>query len=128
MPLFTTTLTSAAVPGASTACALNWRSGRPATISVLTNSSVGVGDFTINYSLDDLMLTASSLVAWSGISSASFVTPPTTGAAAIHFTSSTIWPDGVLISLLPAVAAVRLNSTALSSNTLTLKVLQPEGG
>ena len=125
MPYQSVTLSSV---GNSDACALNWSGGRPTSVQVITSSSVGTGDFTVQYTLDDIMRVSSSLVYWSGLSSASYLTAPTTGATGIHFTSSTVWPDGVFVSLLSPVGAVRLGSTALSSNTLTLKVMQGDGG
>jgi hypothetical protein len=87
--------------------------------------------------VDDTMLTAGAsgasggdivagTVYWGNWSSSPYLTPATSGAAGVHWTSSTIWPDGTIIPMLAPVAALRLNSTALSSNTLTLKVLQGE--
>jgi hypothetical protein len=124
MPLFSTTLSSAAVPGASTACNLNWIGGKMTNISVITNSSQGTGDFSIQFTLQDLMRTPSSLVAWQGFSSSPY---QIAGAPASHFTSSTIYPDGINIPVEAPLCGVRINSTALSSNTLTLLVVQGEG-
>ena len=62
----------------------------------------------------------SSSPVWSGVSSA-------IGQVAQHFTSSVSYPDGVLVSFLSPVAALRLSSTGLSSSALTFKVLQGEG-
>lgn len=125
MPNVSVTLSSV---GNSSAVALNWYGGKPALLQVITNSSVGTGDFTVQYTLDDIMQTRSSLVYWANLSSTPYLTPQTSGAIGIHYTSSTIWPDGITYALLAPPAAVRLGSTALSSNTLTLKVIQGEGG
>jgi hypothetical protein len=125
MPYETITLSSAGVPGASGAANLNWLSGKNETISITTNTSSGTGDWIVQVSLDDIMRTPSSLVVWQGLSS-NFLTGSFIPTAGYHFTSSTIYPDGILIGVEWPLAAVRLNSTALSSNTLTLKVLQGE--
>lgn len=125
MPYQSVTLSSV---GNSDPCALNWTGGRPTSVQVITSSSVGTGDFTLQYTLDDIMRVPSTGVYWSGVSSSPYLTPSTSGASAIHYTSSTIWPDGVFVPFLSPVGAVRLGSTALSSNTLTLKVMQGDGG
>jgi hypothetical protein len=115
MPLFSTTLSSV---GTSQIANINWIGGKPITASAIPGSSTQTSDFTIQYSLDDVM--RSSSPAWSGVSSA-------TGQPATHYASSVCYPDGVLVSFLSPIAALRLSSTAISSGALTLKVLQGEG-
>lgn len=141
MPNTTVSLSTSAVPGPSTPIALNWRSGRPVMWQLTTNSSVAISDFTLQYSLDDLQLTTNSSIYppagsatfastntwWVGISSTPYLTQ-TTSAAPWHFTSSTLWPDGVSGVFLAPPAALRLFSSASSSNTIYLKVLQADGG
>ena len=121
---------------------LNWRDGGPAMWQVTVSSSVGTGDFTVQYSLDDWTTPAlvyassnynvggvtvsASLTVWSGVSSSPYTTVPTSGAAAVHFTSSTLFPDGVSGVFPVAPAGLRISSTATSSNTLTLKVIQSD--
>jgi hypothetical protein len=51
-----------------------------------------------------------------------------TSAAPVHFTSSTLWPDGISGVFLAPPAALRLFSTASSSNIITLKVVMADGG
>lgn len=116
MPITSTTLSSV---GTSRPVNLDWSNGDPTSVSVVTTSSSGTSSFNIQYTLDDIMLTASSLVAWQGVSSA-------IGGTGTVFNTSTFGTaaDGVLISLLTPVAAVRLNATAMSSSPLTLRVLQ----
>lgn len=114
MPLFSTTLSSV---GTTTISNLNWMGGKPITASVIPGSTGQTSDFTIQYTLDDIMRTSSP--AWSGVSSAF-------GVPAQHFTSSVAFPDGVTVGFLSPVTAIRLNSSALSSGSLTLKVLQGE--
>ena len=122
MPYTSVTLASAA---ASTPINLNWRSGNSVALQVTTNTSSGTGDFTVQYTLNDLQLVGgTSLATWSNLSSFNGLTFPTTGNQGVHFNSSLITGDGVLINFLVSPAAVRLNSTGLSSNTLTLTALQ----
>jgi hypothetical protein len=142
MPITSVSLSTSAVPGPSPVAVLNWRGGRPVLFQVTTNSSVATGDFTVQYTLDDVMLTgystiyppvgsptlASTISVWAAISSTPYTTLSTTGSIGVHFTSSTIFPDGLSGTLLGSPAALRLYSTASSSNTLTLKVVQGDGG
>jgi hypothetical protein len=74
----------------------------------------------LQYSLDDPQRVAAASMVWCGVSSA-------TGQPGTHFASSSVFPDGVFVSFLSPVAALRLNSTT-NANTLTLKVLAGEGG
>lgn len=120
MPYATVTLSSL---GTSTPVNLNWRGGKPTTVNVCP-SSLGVGDFYVQYALDDLQLTAAAVVSWFGISSNTFAID---SAGASHFTSTAVYPDGVYIPLAGPVTAVRINSTGLSAGVLTMKVVQGEG-
>lgn len=115
MPLTTVSLSSV---GTSPVVALNWIGGKPITASVIPGSSTQTSDFTIQYTLDDVV--RSSLPVWSGVSSA-------IGQPAQHFTSSVCYPDGVLVSFLSPAAALRLSSTALSAGSLGFKVVEGEG-
>jgi hypothetical protein len=123
MPLQTITLSSASVPGVSAPSALNWRSAEPATVSILVSTTATfTGGVKLEYSLDDLMLVGgSSLAFWQGVSSA-------IGQPAQIFNLATAGADGIQFQFLTPVAAVRMNSTALSSGPLTMKTMQGEGG
>lgn len=121
MPYQTVTLTSAST-NTSAPCALNWMTGGPTTVSVI-GTSLSSGAFTVQYTLSDLLKTQSSLVAWSGVSSAvgSF-----TGSI---INASNAYPDGYLTTFTGPVAAVRMTSTAtnnVNSGPLTMRVLQAE--
>lgn len=120
MPYATVTLSSV---GTSPAVNLNWRGGKPTTANV-SPSSLGVGDFYVQYSLDDLQLTAAAVVSWFGISSNTFAID---SAGATHFLASSVYPDGVYIPLSGPVTALRINSSGLSAGVLTMKVVQGEG-
>ena len=113
MAYFTTTLSTAG--GNSNAVAVNWRAFSPVTLTVVSNSSTMTSDFTIQYTLEDLQTSTSQY--WMNLSSA-------VGQVGTHFTSSLTYPDGVTVTFSNPVAAVRLASTAVSSSTLTLKVMQ----
>lgn len=123
MPIQTITLSSANVPGASGAAVTNWRSAEPMGVSILISTTgTSSGNFTLQYTLDDLQLIGgSSLAFWQGFSSA-------IGQPGTVFSSSTLSADGIYFPFQTPVAAVRINSTALSSGPLIMKVLQGEGG
>jgi hypothetical protein len=120
MPYQTVSLTSNSTT-TSGPMALNWIGGKPSTVSLsFTGSSQQTTDATIQYTLDDIMRTASSLVVWLPVASSAGSSTPA------HY-SGTFFDTGVTLSFLNPVAAVRLGSTTLSSGTLTLKVIQGEG-
>jgi hypothetical protein len=102
--------------------AINWRGGPAALISILISTTgTSSGAVQLQYTLDDLQLVGGTSNAfWQGFSSAP-------GQPVQTFNSSTFGADGVSISFLAPPAAVRLNSTALSSGPLVMKVLQGEG-
>ena len=123
MPNQTITLSSANVPGVSGASALDWRGGKPATVSVfISTTGTSSGAVQLQYTLDNIqVLGGSSLAFWQGISSA-------IGQPATTFNASTFGVDGVFFQFLSPVGAVRLSASGLSSGPLTMKVLQGEGG
>jgi hypothetical protein len=107
--------------------------------AVTTGSSVAIGDFTVQYTLQDPMLfgyssqyapTGSATYAtsawWFNVSSTPYTTVPS--GAGTHFTSSTIWPDGIVGTFMAPPAAIRLFSTANTSNALVLSIVQADGG
>ncbi len=120
MPLSTVTLTTAAssVPGASTACALNWRNGMPTTVSITASSSQSFVYIQATY--DDIMRVPSSLVTWASITTAT--EGSTSGTS---FASSNFSPDAVTHVFTGPVGAVRMNSSGLGG-VLTMKILQGE--
>jgi hypothetical protein len=142
MPVTSVSLSTSAVPGPSAPIVLNWRGGRPVAWFVTTSSSLATSDFQIQATYDDIQLTPYSTIypptgsptylssvfaVWGGISSNPYLTLGTS-AAPVHFTSSTIFPDGVSGVFLAPPAALRLYSTASSSNIIMLKVVQADGG
>jgi hypothetical protein len=132
MSYFTTTFTTAntTTPGASPACALNWIGGKPTSISLsFGGSSTVSNDVRIEYSLDDIeRIGGSSLALWQTLSSAI----GNNSTTAYHLASTTWFDTGFLVQMISPIAAVRMNSSALTSSgglgTITLKVLQGEGG
>lgn len=105
MPV-TVTLSSV---GQTRAINLDWMSGKYTGVSV-TGSSSGTFAYTVQYTLDDLMMNTSP----------SWISDP--NATALTSNSS-----GIYVYTQP-IAGIRLNSTAISSATLTLKVNQGIGG
>jgi hypothetical protein len=122
MPNQTISLSSANVPGTSNPGFMTWRSGKPASVSIFTSTTgTSSGTVSLQYTLDDLQLVGgTSLAYWQGISSAQ-------GQPATVFNASTFGADGVFFAFPTPVAAVRMNSTALSSGPLVMKLNQGEG-
>jgi hypothetical protein len=106
-------------PGASAIANLNWIGGKPTTVALSFSSSTTNCDITIQYTLDDIQRVASTTVIWASVASSS-------GTVA-HFGSTTFFDPGVSLTFLNPIAAVRMNSTTLSSGIVYLKVLQGEG-
>ena len=102
----TTTITVSSV-GVSRSLNLDWMNGAPVGLSV-TGSSSGTFSYTVQTTLDDLMLTPSSLVSW--------ISDP--NATALTSNSS-----GIFVYTAP-IAGLRLNSSTLSTAVLTMKVTQ----
>jgi hypothetical protein len=142
MPITSVSLSTSAVPGPSAPIVLNWRGGKPVAWFLTTNSSLATSDFTLEATYDDIQLTPYSTVypptgsagylssvaaVWGGISSNPYLTMATS-AAPVHFTSSTLWPDGISGVFLAPPCALRLYSTASSSNIISLRVVQGTGG
>jgi hypothetical protein len=134
MPYGTVTLSSGNL-GASTAIPLNGSfGGKPFRLLATTNPSVAIGDFTIAYTLQPITSSnAPTSVAptWTNFTAADFGISSAVASSAwyqaVHFTSSTIFPDGVSWCSQFPVNGVRLNSTSLSSNSISLTALQSEG-
>lgn len=110
----TTTLSSV---GTSPPLNLNWRGSKPVSALVTLGSTTMTADFTIQFTLDDLQLVPTPT--WVSLGSS-------TGSSATHFSSANA-DASVILGLLYPVAGLRISSTAISSSTLTLKVLQGEG-
>ena len=93
--------------GTSRAVNLDWMNGAPVAVLVLGASASTPA--TIQYTLDDIMQTASSLVTW--ISDPSFTAATSNTSVAYNYTQP--------------LAAIRLNSSASSGlSPLTLKVTE----
>src|ERR1700740_3053463 len=124
-----TTLTTAVSSnaGPSVPIVLNWRGGRAATWRVTVSSSVAIGDWTLQWTTDDIQLTTnssiypptgavnglpSSVAVWSALSSTPYLTPSASGSIGFHWGSSNIFPDGVSGVFLAPPAALRLFSTS----------------
>jgi hypothetical protein len=133
-------LSSAAVPGNSAALSMNYYGGKPWSALVVTASSSGTADFTLQYTLQDLtssnyassgVATAPSWNNWTaanGINGLSSAFTSSNGYPSLHFTSSTIdTAAGLLVWGAYPVAGLRISSTGMSSTTLTLYALQGVG-
>jgi len=111
-------------PGASNVIGLNWVAGRPTTVALSWNSSNVLCLSQIQYSLDDVQRVRSSLMVWNAVPSSNSSTPA-------FYASSTFYDVGATFSFLSPIAALRLFSTSITaggSQSVSMDVLQPEGG
>jgi hypothetical protein len=106
MPIVVTSVSSV---GTSRAINLDWRNAEPIGVAV-TGSSSGTFAYTIQTTLDDLMVTAASAVSW--------INDP--NATALTSNSSAVF------TYTAPLTGVRINSTGLSSAILTVRVVQGE--
>jgi hypothetical protein len=118
MPYATVTLSSV---GTSPPVNLNWRGGKPATVVVVSSASGSSGSVVVQFTLDDLQLSSSPT--WFGFSSNTYSIDFLSGTI---YNASAIFPDGVYVPIPTPVAAVRINSSALSQG-FTMKVIQGDG-
>jgi len=127
MPYQTVTLSSV---GTSPPGVLNWRGGKPTTLTVSAATSQAAGDFYVQFTMDDLQLVGgTSLATWFGFSSNTYSVE---NAPALHYNASAVFPGSsnaecVFIPLPSPVAAVRINSTGISAGSLVMNVIQGEG-
>lgn len=115
MATVTTTLSSV---GVSNPVNVDWMGAKFTTVVVTLGSTTLSADFTIQFTLDDLQ--NSSSPTWLTFGSS-------TGSATTHFSSANA-DGGVVLGLAYPIAGLRLSSTAISSSSLTMKVLQGVGG
>ena len=115
MAAVTTTLSSV---GVSNPVNIDWMGAKFATVAVSLGSTTLSADFTIQFTLDDLQLSSSPT--WITFGSS-------TGSVATHFSSANA-DAGVVMGIAYPIAGLRISSTAISSSSLTMKVLQGVGG
>ena len=115
MAAVTTTLSSV---GVSNPINLDWMGAKFATVAVTLGSTTMSADFTVQFTLDDLMLSSSPI--WLTFGSS-------TGSAATHFSSANA-DAAVILGIAYPIVGLRISSTGLSSSSLSMKVLQGVGG
>lgn len=98
--------------GTSNAILLDYIGAKTATIALTLTSTSMTADFTVQCTLDDPNIVSSPI--WFN-------------ASTTHY-SSGIADDGKLVTFLTPVAAVRINSTAISSSSIRMQALQNAGG
>jgi hypothetical protein len=111
-------------PGASAPVALNWVSGRPCSVALSWNSSNVLCVSRIQYTLDDIQRTSSQNVVWNSVPAAISSNP-------LFYSASANYDSGATAQFLSPIAAVRLFSTSITaggSQSVSMDVLQPEGG
>jgi hypothetical protein len=112
-----TTVTLSSV-GNSPPVNVSWRAGKPISAVVVVSSLVAA-DFTIQYTMQDSQVIASSLQTWLSFGSS-------TGSSATHFSSANS-DASIAIGTQYPMAGLRISSTTLTAGTLTMTVLQAEG-
>jgi hypothetical protein len=122
MPIATISLTSASTT-TSAAVQLNWGGGRPVSVATTMPSTTGSVDFTVQYALQDIQR------AGIGLSQAVWFNYGSSGIG-LHYSSANLDVGGIgpVLTFLGPIAALRLQSTNISSGPLTMYVLQGEGG
>lgn len=103
--------------GVSSPINCDWRGTKPITALATLGSTSMSADFTIQYTLDDLQL--SSAQTWINAGSS-------TGSSATHFSSANA-DAAVTMGFAYPIAGLRISSTAISSSSITLKMLQGNG-
>jgi len=138
MAISSVSLSTSGIPGPSAPIVLDYRQGKPVTWRITTSSSLATSDFQVQVTYNNFMdpTTPNSSIYppaggpafvspnayWSSISSSPYLTL-LTSAAACHFTSSSLWPDGVMGVFLAPPAGIRLYSSASSSGIITLETV-----
>lgn len=110
MGSYTITLSSV---GTSNAQNLDWMASKPVSVALTLSSTTLTADFQVQVTLDDFQNVAAASRSWVGLSTT-------------HYTSA-IADAGLLLTNLGPVAGIRLNSTALSSGTITARCEQGTG-
>lgn len=112
--------------GTAATVALDWMAGGPTSMRLTAASTTMSGGGVMQYTLDDLMRTPSSLVTWSGItSSLAFGTGSTAGGTVI--VASNVQDSPWVYTIDAPVAGIRFSASAVSSSSLVLEVLQGRG-
>jgi hypothetical protein len=88
-------------------------SGKPISVGITLSSTTLTTSTFLQFALDDIQQTTSSAVVWFNTSSTAY--------------SSAIADTGATASFLNPVAGLRLSSTALSSGSVTMRILQGIG-
>ena len=96
---------------------VDWRGSKPVTAIATLGSTTMTCDFVIQYTLDDIQLTTTQ--SWLSAGSS-------TGSSATHFSSANS-DVGVTMGFAYPIAALRLSASAVSSSTITLRILQGAG-
>lgn len=98
--------------GTSNGIVLDYVGAKTTSLALILGSTTMTADFTIQITLDSSV--RGDTVNWVGLSTT-------------HYTSA-IADSGAYVSITTPVAGVRINSSTLSSASITLKALQNAGG
>jgi hypothetical protein len=126
MPSNPTTVLSSTAVGNSAVVALDWMAGGPTTVRVYAPSSLAVATGRVEWTLDDVQQTQSSLVVWSGLSTTGTLNSTTSGfisATAVNVV------DGFALGyqIQSPVAALRFHTTAFTTIGFVMQVLAGRG-
>lgn len=121
MSYFTTTLNSTV--NISDAANLDWRQNLPVT-AIITSVSCTSGSVFLQYTLDDLSLTANPV--WSYLSSVPGTSVVTTFNSSYLTVGPTFLVTAAQVTFNYPIAGLRMLASASSANALTMRVLQPD--
>jgi hypothetical protein len=113
---------TASSSGFSAPVALDWLSGKPVSVLLNNLSSLSSGTLGLQFTMDDLMLSSSP--GWLDYIGTYLSSVANT---AVVYTSSLVYPEGVLIAFTGPVAAVRMSVSNISSGSVSMKVIQGSG-
>jgi hypothetical protein len=129
MPSNPTTVLSSTSAGDSAIVVLDWMAGGPTTVRVTaggTTSSLAVATGRVEWTLDDVQRTPSSVVVWSGLSTTGTLNSTTSGF--ISATAVNIADEMVLgYQIQSPVAALRFHTTAFTTQGFVMTVLAGRG-
>lgn len=118
---------TASSAGTAATVALDWMAGGPTTVKLTSPSTTAAASAggTVQFTLNDIVTTKSSLVLWSGLSSQSSTFGST--ATAVVLTASALIDTQFVFQIQTPIAALRFNCSAFSSGGVRMETLQGRG-
>ncbi len=124
MPSNPTTVLSSTSTGNSAVVALDWMAGGPTTVRLTAGTSLAVATGHVEWTLDDILKTSSSLVLWAPLSTTGTLNSTASGAIS---STSVIDGQALGLSIQSPVAALRFATTAFTTIGFVMTVMQGRG-